>query len=93
MTLVVTTMLSLRLTAEQEQRLKALASRQRITRSQWLRAAIERQMAAEDAALDGHAVYLVLTEALPGAAGSGRRDGARRHSEVLKQKLHASRRR
>ena len=88
-----TTTLSLRLSAEQEKRLTALASRQGITRSEWLRNAIELQMAAADAAVDSHAVYLEVTAPLAGLAGSGRGDGARRHSAALKQKLHAGRHR
>ena len=88
-----TTMLSLRLSSEQEKRLTALASRQGMTRSEWLRNAIERQMAATDAALDSHAVYLEVTAPLAGLPGSGRGDAARRHSAVLKHKLHAGRRR
>lgn len=87
-----TTMLSLRLSSEQEKRLTALASRQGITRSEWLRNAIELQMAAA-AAVDSHSVYLEVTAPLEGLAGSGRGDGARRHSAVLKQKLHAGRHR
>ena len=87
------TMLSLRLSAEQEERLTAIASRHGMTRSQWLRNAIEQQIAAADAVIDSHAVYLDLTAALSGTLGSGRSDGARQHSQVLKQKLHASRRR
>ena len=88
-----TTMLSLRLSSEQEKRLTALASRHGVTRSQWIRTAIEQQMAAADTAIDSHAVYLGLTASLAGLPGSGRGDGARQHSKVLKQKLHASRRR
>lgn len=87
------TMLSLRLSSEQEKRITILATRQGMTRSQWLREAIERQMAAADGTIDAHAIYLELTSALPGARSSGRRDGAREHSKVLKQKLHAPRRR
>jgi predicted transcriptional regulator len=87
------TMLSLRLSAEQEKRLSAIAARQGMTRSQWLRTAIEQQMAAAGAVIDSHAVYLDLTAGLAGRRGSGRRDGARRHSQVLKQKLHSSHRR
>jgi uncharacterized protein (DUF1778 family) len=86
-------MLSLRLSSEQEKRLTALASRQGMTRSEWLRNAIEQQMAAADAVIDSHAVYLDLTASLASMPGSGRSDGARQHSKVLKQKLHASRRR
>lgn len=86
-------MLSLRLSAEQERRLTSLASRRGVTRSQWLREAIERQLAAEDAAIDPHAVYLELTAALGPLPGSGRRDGARLHGKLLKDKLRAGRRR
>lgn len=88
-----TTMLSLRLSSDQEKRLTALAARHGMTRSQWLRIAIEQQMAAADAAVDSHAVYLEMTAPLAGLPGSGRGDAARRHSSVLKQKLHADRRR
>lgn len=87
------TMVSLRLSSEQEKRLTALASRQGMTRSEWLRHAIEQQMAAADAVIDSHAIYLEVTAALAGIPGSGRSDGARRHSNVLKDKLRASRRR
>lgn len=87
------TMLSLRLSSEQEKRLTALASRHGMTRSEWLRKAIEQQMAVDDAGTDSHSIYLELTASLPGPAGSGRSDGARQHSKVLKQKLDASRHR
>lgn len=90
---IMATMLSLRLSAEQEQRIAALASQQGITRSQWLREAIERQMAVSDGATDAHAIYLDLMAHLPGARSSGRSDAARQHSRLLKQKLHAQRRR
>lgn len=85
-------MLSLRLSSEQEKRLTALASRHGMTRSEWLRNAIERQITVADAAIDSHGLYLDLIAALAGVSGSGRGDGARQHSKVLKQKLHASRR-
>jgi hypothetical protein len=87
------TMLSLRLSAEQEKRIAALASRQGMTRSQWLREAIERQISAADGGTDAHAIYLDLMAPLTGARGSGRGDAAREHSKLLKQKLHAQRRR
>jgi hypothetical protein len=64
-----------------------------MTRSEWLRNAIEQQLAAADAAIDSHAIYLHVTAALAGMPGSGRGDGARQHSKLLKQKLHAGRRR
>lgn len=86
-------MLSLRLSAEQEKRLTALATRQGVTRSEWLRSAIEKELAAADAAIDSHAIYLELTASLAGVPGSGRGDAARRHSRVLKHKLRASGRR
>jgi predicted transcriptional regulator len=86
------TMLSLRLSDEQEKRVTALASRHGITRSQWLRNAIEQQMVLADAVVDSHAIYLGLMADLAGMSGSGRRDGARQHSKVLKRKLNASRR-
>jgi Ribbon-helix-helix protein, copG family len=86
-------MVSLRLSAEQAKRLTALASRHGMTRSEWLRGAIEHQMAAAGAAIDAHAIYLKVTSALPAMPGSGRGNGAREHSKVLKQKLHAGRRR
>lgn len=88
-----TTMLSLRLSSEQEKRLTALAARRGMTRSEWLRMAIEQQMAAADAAVDSHAIYLELTAPLANLPGSGRADAARQHSRVLKSKLHAARRR
>lgn len=88
-----TTMLSFRLSSEQEKRLTALASRHGMTRSEWLRNAIEQQMAAADAAIDSHAIYVDVTATLADVPGSGRSDGARQHSKVLKQKLHAGRRR
>lgn len=87
------TTLSVRLSSQQERRLTALAARQGMTRSEWLRNAIEQQMAAADAAIDGHAIYLELMAPLAGLPGSGRSDAARQHSSVLKQKLHAGRRR
>ncbi|MFO1285645.1 MAG: ribbon-helix-helix protein, CopG family [Rubrivivax sp.] len=88
-----TTMLSLRLSSEQEKRLTTLAARRGMTRSEWLRMAIEQQMAAADAAVDSHAIYLELTAPLANLPGSGRTDAARQHSRVLKSKLHAARRR
>jgi predicted DNA-binding protein len=88
-----TTMLSLRLSSQQEKRLTALASRHGITRSEWLRNAIEKELTAAEAAADSHAIYLEVTAALADIPGSGRSDGARRHSRLLKQKLHASRHR
>jgi hypothetical protein len=87
------TMLSLRLSDEQEKRVTALASRRGMTRSQWLRNAIEQQMVLADAVIDSHAIYLGLMGNLADLAGSGRRDGARQHSSVLKRKLNAIRRR
>lgn len=86
-------MLSLRLSSEQEKRLTALASRHGMTRSEWLRNAIEQQIAADDAVVDSHAIYLQVTASLAGMPGSGRTDGARQHSKVLKQKLNAGGRR
>ncbi len=86
-------MLSLRLSSEQEKRVTELAARHGVTRSEWLRLAIARQIAAADAASDSHAIYLELTQPLEGLPGRGRGDGARQHSQVLKRKLHASRRR
>jgi predicted DNA binding CopG/RHH family protein len=90
-----TTMLSLRLSSEQESRISALAARQGMTRSEWLRMAIARQIAAADTTLDSHAIYLELTAPLRYAElpGSGRGNAARQHSRILKHKLHASRRR
>jgi predicted DNA-binding protein len=88
-----TTMLSLRLSSEQEKRLTTLASRHGITRSEWLRNAIEKELAEAEAAADSHAIYLEVTAALAGMRGSGRSDGARQHSRLLKQKLHAGHRR
>jgi predicted transcriptional regulator len=88
-----TTMLSLRLSSEQEKRLTALASRRGMTRSEWLRNAIERELAAAEAATDGHAIYLEVTAALADMPGSGLSNGARQHSKLLKQKLHAGRHR
>lgn len=92
-TLQMSTMLSLRLSSEQEMRLTALASRCRMTRSEWLRNAIEQQMAAADVVVDSHAIYLDVTAALSGVPGSGRSDNARQHSKILKRKLRAVRRR
>jgi hypothetical protein len=86
-------MLSLRLSSEQEKRLTALAARRGMTRSEWLRMAIEQQLAAADAAGDSHAIYLELTAPLASLPGSGRNDSARQHSRVLKVKLRASRHR
>lgn len=88
-----TTMLSLRLSTEQEKRLTALAARRGMTRSEWLRVAIEQQLAAADAATDSHAIYLELTAPLASLPGSGRGDAARQHSRALKNKLRASRHR
>ena len=88
-----TTMLSLRLSSEQEKRLTTLAARRGMTRSEWLRMAIESQMAAADAVVDSHAVYLELTAPLANLPGSGRGEAARQHSRVLKTKLHAGRHR
>jgi predicted DNA-binding protein len=88
-----TTMVSLRLSAEQAKRLTALASRHGMTRSEWLRNAVEQQMAAAEAAIDSHALYLSVTAALPGMPGSGRGHDAREHSKVLKQQLHVGHRR
>ncbi len=88
-----TTMLSLRLSSEQEKRLTALATRCGMTRSEWLRTAIEQQMAAADAAVDSHAIYLQMMAPLANVPGSGRGDAARQHSRVLKSKLHAGRHR
>lgn len=62
-----------------------------MTRSKWLRNAIEHQLAAAEAAVDSHAIYLDLTAALADLPGSGRSNGARRHSKVLKEKLNAPR--
>jgi predicted transcriptional regulator len=87
------TMLSLRLSDEQAKRVTALASRRGMTRSQWLRNAIEQQIVVADAVIDSHAVYLGLMADLAGMPGSGRRDGARQHSRVLKRQLNAIRRR
>lgn len=82
-------MLSLRLSSEQEMRLTAIAARQGITRSEWLRNVIELQIAAAEAKVDSHAIYLELMAPLAAAPGSGRAQAARQHSKVLKQKLHA----
>ncbi len=88
-----TTTLSLRLSSEQEKRLSALAALRGMTRSEWLRMAIEQQLAVADAAVNSHAIYLELTAPLANLPESGRRDAARQHSRVLKSELHASRRR
>jgi predicted DNA-binding protein len=84
-----TTTLCLRLSGEQEKRLTTLASRHGMTRSEWLRNAIERELAAADS----HEIYLEVTAALAGMPGSGRSNGARQHSKLLKQKLHGGPRR
>ncbi len=88
-----TSMVSLRLSTEQEKRLSTVAARSGMTRSDWLRMAIERQLAATDSAVDPHAIYLELMAPLASCPGSGRADAAQQHSQVLKQKLHAARRR
>ena len=51
-------MLTVQFSVEQMKRLTALALRHELTRSQWLRNAIERQMATAEAVIDSHAVYL-----------------------------------
>ncbi len=88
-TIAMSSMLSLRLSSEQEMRLTAIAAQQGVTRSEWLRNAIELQIAAFEATVDGHAIYLELMAPLAAAPGSGRAHVARQHSAVLKQKLHA----
>jgi hypothetical protein len=88
-----TSMISLRLSTEQEQRLSTVAAASGMTRSDWLRMAIDRQLAETDSAVDPHAIYLELMAPLATRPGSGRADAARQHSQVLKRKLHAARHR
>jgi Ribbon-helix-helix protein, copG family len=80
-------MLSLRLSSDLEKRLNALVARQGITRSEWLRNAIEQQLAIAEAVTDCHRAYLQLMGPLLDQPGSGRGDVARQHSAALKQKL------
>jgi predicted DNA-binding protein len=86
------TMVSLRLTPEQEQRIRALAADTGLTRSEWLRRLIEREIGRVDRAIDAHQRYAALMQGLEGSGGRGRKR-ARGHSEWLKSRLHAQRRR
>ncbi len=91
-------MLSLRLPDDQEQKVTALARLAGMSRSAWLRRAIEREFAQASQDLNPHQVYLALmqahdtqrdNQAAPDSAGMT--SNGRNHSAVLKHKLRAKR--
>lgn len=84
-------MISLRLPPETELRLSALASREQVSRSEWIRRLIDRQIEAQSA-LDPHAQYLKLTSDLPAASQAAKRLGAAQHSTALRGNLKLDRR-
>ena len=93
-------MVSLRLSDEQQLRLAEASRRSGMTRSQWLRQAIARELAASEHRPDPHAAYLRLMPAAdtPPAAAPGVRatplsNDAAHHSRVLKSRLRAADRR
>jgi metal-responsive CopG/Arc/MetJ family transcriptional regulator len=78
-------MISLRLPAETESRLSALALREQVSRSEWIRRLIERQLDAQTT-LDPHAQYLQLTATLPPVSKAAKRTqiSAAQHSTALR---------
>jgi Ribbon-helix-helix protein, copG family len=78
-------MISLRLPPETESRLSALALREHVSRSEWIRRLIERQLDTQTM-LDPHAQYLQLTAALPPVPKNAKRShlSAAQHSTVLR---------
>ncbi len=77
-------MISLRLPPDTELLISQLALRERISRSEWIRRLIARQV-EQQAVLDPHVHYLKLTEQLPAVAKSSRSslNGAQ-HSAILR---------
>lgn len=76
-------MISLRLPPETESRLSALAMREHVSRSEWIRRLIERQLEAQTA-LDPHAQYLKVTADLSTVPAAKKRIGAAQHSQALR---------
>lgn len=76
-------MISLRLPPETEIRLSSLALRERISRSEWIRRLIDRQLETQEG-LDPHAQYLKLISNLPVASKVTKRAGAVQHSQSLR---------
>ncbi|TAG27344.1 MAG: ribbon-helix-helix protein, CopG family [Burkholderiales bacterium] len=76
-------MISLRLPPETESRLSALALREHVSRSEWIRRLIDRQLEAQTA-LDPHAQYLKLTSDLPAASNAAKSKNAAQHSQALR---------
>jgi metal-responsive CopG/Arc/MetJ family transcriptional regulator len=78
-------MISLRLPAETESRLSALALREQVSRSEWIRRLIERQLQAQ-ASLDPHSQYVALMSAIPPVqkAAKAAQSRASQHSTTLR---------
>jgi hypothetical protein len=78
-------MISLRLPPETESRLSALALREQVSRSEWIRRLIERQLDAQTT-MDPHLQYLQLTAALPPVPRDTKRPSvnAAQHSTALR---------
>ncbi len=77
-------MISLRLPPDTESLVSQLALRESISRSEWIRRLIDRQV-EEQAVLDPHAQYLKLMEQMPAIAKSVRSSShAAQHSTVLR---------
>jgi hypothetical protein len=78
-------MISLRLPPETESRLSAIALREQVSRSEWIRRLIERQLDAQTT-MDPHLQYLQLTAALPPLPKDAKRSSlsAAQHSAALR---------
>ncbi len=77
-------MISLRLPPDTESLVSQLALRESISRSEWIRRLIDRQV-EQQAVLDPHAQYLKLTAQLPAIAKNSRSStNAAGHSAILR---------
>ena len=89
-------MLSLRLPDEHLARIDSLSRAQGLTRSQWLRLLVEKEIAANDAKPDAHQLYLEImarAETAGGVMSSDKPDLGAKHSKYVKEKLRAKHRR
>lgn len=89
-------MLSLRLPDETIRRITTVSKARGLTRSEWLRRAVDHAIAAEETRPDAYALYSGLMAELDAAGartGSGSPDLGLQHSARLKAKLRATHRR
>jgi hypothetical protein len=87
-------MVSLRLSEAQAQGVNEAAQRSGLSRSEWLRQLIERELKAQTPRVDPHQEYLrIMAKYPPLPPGTPPTHGARDHSKLIKEKLRAAHRR